>query len=64
MSEESGDVPVVGTELPYPTITEPSLDLTLAVTTGRADKEPDNVIDLADSSSEAEDGTGGFGPVF
>ncbi|CAN6893806.1 unnamed protein product [Brassica oleracea] len=43
---------------------EPFLDLTLGVGVGNTKAQPDPVIDIQDSSSEAEDGSGGFGPLF
>nr|VDD54919.1 unnamed protein product [Brassica oleracea] len=39
---------------------EPFLDLTLGVGVGNTKAQPDPVIDIQDSSSEAEDGSGGF----
>ncbi|WZZ16045.1 uncharacterized protein LOC125577606 [Brassica napus] len=43
---------------------EPFLDLTLGVGVGNSKAEPKPVIDIPESSSEAEDGSGGFGPLF
>lgn len=43
---------------------EPFLDLTLGVGVGNTKAQPDPVIDIQDSSSEAEDGSGGFGSLF
>ncbi|CAF2151239.1 unnamed protein product [Brassica rapa] len=39
---------------------EPFLDLTLGVGVGNSKAEPEPVIDIQESSSEAEDGSGGF----
>lgn len=62
MNEEGSEVPLLETTIPSATSTQPSLDLTLAVGTTDVEKEPETIVEIADSASEAEDGTGGFGP--
>ncbi|KAG2239118.1 hypothetical protein Bca52824_089978 [Brassica carinata] len=63
-TEKSSEVPVLQTTLPSSISMEPSLDLTLAVGNVDAEKEPDSELVIPDSSSDAEDVTGGSGPVF
>ncbi|KAL0716102.1 hypothetical protein Bca4012_065424 [Brassica carinata] len=63
-TEKSSEVPVLQTTLPSSISMEPSLDLTLAVGNVDAEKEPDSELVIPNSSSDAEDVTGGSGPVF
>ncbi|CAN6998030.1 unnamed protein product [Brassica rapa subsp. trilocularis] len=55
----SGRIPSTNAAFP-----EISLDLTLGIGLGNNRAEPEPSIENQDSSSEADDGSGGFGPLF
>ncbi|CAN6931973.1 unnamed protein product [Brassica oleracea] len=57
-------LPVIGTTNGTATVTEPSLELTLGTGNGQTINPGETLIDISDSSSEAEDVTGGLGPLF
>ncbi|CAN7083778.1 unnamed protein product [Brassica oleracea var. botrytis] len=57
-------LPVIGTTNGTATVTEPSLELTLGTGNGQTINPVETLIDISDSSSEAEDVTGGLGPLF
>lgn len=55
----SGRIPSTNAAFP-----EISLDLSLGIGLGNNRAEPEPSIENQDSSSEADDGSGGFGPLF
>ncbi|KAL0704599.1 hypothetical protein Bca4012_071024 [Brassica carinata] len=57
-------LPVIGTTNVTATVTEPSLELTLGTGNGQTINPAETLVDISDSSSEAEDVTGGLGPLF